>query len=85
MGNQIIQNGNLKFILTPNKIAIDTGLQFFIIQPSEYCHTKRWQTLRLLIQLNEVRTIADIAHYSQNKLLFIPSLPKYLLDTVKHV
>lgn len=69
---QRIKGKNVTFVLTPSKIAVDTGLQFFILEPAEGYYFKRMRTIRILIQLGEVQSISDLSTYCNGKIQFKP-------------
>lgn len=72
-------SGNsVTFYLTDTKIAVETGLQFFIIMPSEPYHTKRIRTIRTLIRIGEIKSIPELANYAGGKITWYSSKRDWL-------
>jgi hypothetical protein len=66
---------HVTFILTTKKIAVDTGLQFFVIEAAEPYYVKRLRAVALLIEMGKIRSIADMTVYSGDRLLW-RSIPR---------
>ena len=59
---------NVTFIITSDKTAVLTPLQFFVLLPVQPYYTKRLNTIRLMIQIGAIKSISDLLQYSDGKL-----------------
>lgn len=75
---QVFNYGSISFILTDKKTAVATPLQFFILLPSEPYYTKRMRTVRLLISLGQIKSLSELAEYSQGKIEWRSSREEWL-------
>lgn len=69
---------NLIFIITPTKIAVQTPLQFFFLKAKEPYYGKRLKTVKMLIELGEIKTLNDLAQYTNGKIDWVNSYRQHL-------
>lgn len=69
---------SVRFILTQNKIAVATRLQFFVLEPAApYCW-KRMRTIRNLIAERQIKDISDLAGYCTGAVIWNSSREDWL-------
>jgi hypothetical protein len=54
---------NLTFILTPERVLVKTNLQTFYLRPTTQKYKKRMAMIRLMIELNEIRNLEELASW----------------------
>lgn len=72
------QYKNVAFIVTPNKIAVQTGLQFFILQPIQPSSWKRMKTIRMLISNGVIQDVGELSNYCTGKVMWVTSREEWL-------
>jgi hypothetical protein len=57
------RHGNLCFVLTPERVVIETALQSFFLEPSRHYWRKRVSMIRLMIEMDKIENLAHLAEF----------------------
>lgn len=83
---QIYNQGSLQFILTPEKIIIITPLkQQFYLEPKMPYWKRRLKLIRTMIILNEVRSLNELASFTNPGINWVTTREDYCLDELVNV
>jgi len=69
---------NVCFIITEKKIAVETRLQFFYLEPLQPYYVKRLRTIALLIEMGQIKTMTDLIGYAGGRLNWVPARREWL-------
>lgn len=72
-GPQIYKQGRLTFILSPQRIIVQTSLpQTFFLEPTEHYWTRRIKLINAMIQLGEIRDLNELATWCGRGVTWVP-------------
>lgn len=82
--NMVYTQGKLTFILIGDKVIIKTSLgQQFYLLPKAHYWQRRLTLIRYMVSLGEVRSLNELASYTNPGITWEVTSEKYELDNIK--
>lgn len=69
--HEVIERGNINFILTPGRIYVETTSSTFYLEPQHSYWTKHWRFVGSMIKLGEVYDLSTLALHCGNKVKWV--------------
>jgi hypothetical protein len=82
---RIFEQKNLTFIVTEKRIVVQTRLQCFYLEPKAPYWKRRLNLIRLMIQLDKIEDLNQLAEFCGPGVAWVITLQKYnkeLMETV---
>jgi hypothetical protein len=83
---KIYRQKNLTFIVSPQRITVRTSLpQTFFLEPRQHYWKKRVALIAMMIELNEIRTLNELAEWTRPGVDWVSTRVNYPLENEKEV
>lgn len=84
LDTKVYKQKNISFIITADRIVVRTPLnQAFYLQPRQHYWTRRLKLIRMMVELDEIRDLNELASWSGRGIEWVSTSRKYELENDK--